>query len=225
MPFAPEWKPSCGRHSQPLDITNIIVENGGSAVKKEIEAEEKNQASKNTASLVKKANNGDKDANDQLWKQLDADGRAEIFVRSLTDTACRVREIKHDSLILRTAFQRKMKQIRKELGFETASPLERLLIERIVLCWFHLHETEVNYTAKMKESMSLERATYLQKSLDRAETRYQASVKSLAVLRRLQLPAVQVNIGEKQINVLQGGIATSHLPNSADPIPDLLTRS
>jgi len=115
-----------------------------------------------------------------------------------------VRDINHSNGIMFEAFRRKMKQMREDLGVQTGTPLEKLLIERVVMCWYHLHQSEVNYVTRMKESASLNSATFQQKSLDRAEARYQAAVKSLAVVRRLQLPVVQVNIGEKQINIVQG---------------------
>ena len=39
------------------------------------------------------------------------------------------------------------------------------------------------------------------KRIDQAERRYLRAIKALVEVRRLQLPAVQVNIGDKQINV------------------------
>ncbi len=39
------------------------------------------------------------------------------------------------------------------------------------------------------------------KRIDQAERRYVRSIKALAEVRRIQLPTVQVNIGEKQVNV------------------------
>lgn len=38
---------------------------------------------------------------------------------------------------------------------------------------------------------------------DKAHKRYVASIKALAQVRKLQLPNVQVNIAEKQVNVGQ----------------------
>ncbi|HZQ34669.1 MAG TPA: hypothetical protein VFD32_01970, partial [Dehalococcoidia bacterium] len=42
---------------------------------------------------------------------------------------------------------------------------------------------------------------YRQRFVERAERRYFAAIRSLAQVQRLLAPAVQVNIGEKQINV------------------------
>ncbi len=40
-----------------------------------------------------------------------------------------------------------------------------------------------------------------QERIDRSRRRYLAAIRALAHLRRLQVPAVQVNVAEKQINV------------------------
>ena len=45
--------------------------------------------------------------------------------------------------------------------------------------------------------------------LDRARNRYLSAIKTLATVRRLNLPIVQVNIAEKQINTVgPGALAT-----------------
>jgi hypothetical protein len=43
-----------------------------------------------------------------------------------------------------------------------------------------------------------------QKWLDRAHRRYLSALKTLATVRRLLVPAVQVNIADKQVNVASG---------------------
>jgi hypothetical protein len=52
-----------------------------------------------------------------------------------------------------------------------------------------------------KTSMTLPLGTYYQKSIDRAHKRYLSALKALVEVRRLVLPAVQVNIARKQVNV------------------------
>ncbi len=49
------------------------------------------------------------------------------------------------------------------------------------------------------EGMSLVRSEYHQRRLDRLHRRYLSSIKTLAQTRKLD-PAVQINIGDKQIN-------------------------
>jgi hypothetical protein len=41
--------------------------------------------------------------------------------------------------------ERNMEEMRRELCGSDASPLERMLVERIVLCWFYLNSPETSY--------------------------------------------------------------------------------
>jgi hypothetical protein len=52
-----------------------------------------------------------------------------------------------------------------------------------------------------KDSMPQELGTYYQKGLDRAQKRYLSAIKALALVRKLALPVLQVNIACKQVNV------------------------
>lgn len=182
------------------------------------------QADKETARLLKKASEGDQVACNQLYAQLDAEGSSATFVQSLTNTALQLRENLHSNLVVREAYRRKMQQMREELGSQTASPLERLLIERIVLCWLHLDTAELRYSQGMTKGTSWAGATFYEKSVDRAQKRYLAAVHSLALVRRLQIPAMQINVGEKQVNVVQGGAQANTpevLPGKAAAAPTL----
>jgi hypothetical protein len=102
--------------------------------------------------------------------------------------------------------ERKMEQMRCELCGPNPTPLERLLVERIILCWFHLNSQETLAASReinRKEigSMTLAQADHYQKQIDRAHKRYLSAIKALATVRKIQLPNVQVNIGEKQVNI------------------------
>ena len=155
---------------------------------------------------------GDKAACKVLYARSEETGVVDSLVESLTGSAHRVRKLTHSNPLLNEAYRRKMNQMRDDLGVKTGTELEKLLIERIVLCWYHLNDMETRYASQMKDELGMEKAVYLQKSLDRAEARYQAAIKSLAVVRRLQIPAVQVNIGEKQVNIVQGRISEPNAP-------------
>jgi hypothetical protein len=48
---------------------------------------------------------------------------------------------------------------------------------------------------------SLTQATYHQHRISMAHSRYLSSIRTLAQVRRLQLPSVQVNIAREQLNV------------------------
>jgi len=52
-----------------------------------------------------------------------------------------------------------------------------------------------------KESISLELGTYYQRSISSAQKRYLSAIKTLALVRKLAVPVLQVNIAKKQVNV------------------------
>lgn len=105
------------------------------------------------------------------------------------------------NLAAKEGVRRYLRKIRCDLGAESSTPLERLLIERIAVCWLHLQYAELIYVQNMGD-LSLHQAEFQQRRIDRAQKRFLAAIKALAVVRRLQLPLVQVNIAEKQMNVV-----------------------
>jgi len=93
----------------------------------------------------------------------------------------------------------RLRKLKDELSGPTPTTLERLLIERILTCWL-----EVNWYDSRSAAFtgSLQLGNYYQKRQDRAHRRYLSAVKALAQVRRLGLPAIQVNIGQHQVNAL-----------------------
>jgi hypothetical protein len=93
----------------------------------------------------------------------------------------------------------KIESLRMELAGPNPSPLERLLAERIAACWLHLYNLEMTYASR--DSVSLDLGIYFQKCIDRAHKRYLSAIKTLATVRKLALPVLQVNIAKEQVNV------------------------
>lgn len=98
-----------------------------------------------------------------------------------------VRALAGKNIVQREVTERKMKQLREELGGPNPQPLERLLIERVVLCWLHAHFADVQYGLAASIS-KIERGDYLQRQQDRTQRRYLAAIKCLETVRRLALP-------------------------------------
>ena len=61
---------------------------------------------------------------------------------------------------------------------------------------------------------SLTQATFHQHRITVAHNRYLSAIRTLAQVRRLQVPAMQVNIAEQQLNV--AGIASAQLGVSSE---------
>ena len=95
----------------------------------------------------------------------------------------------------------------RALAGHAPTPLEALLVDRIVVCWMHLHYAETLYFQNMRD-YSLTQATFHQHRITAAHNRYLSAIRTLAQVRRLQAPHVQVTIAEQQLNV--AAITTAH---------------
>jgi hypothetical protein len=83
------------------------------------------------------------------------------------------------------------------------TPLEQLLIERIVVCWLQVQQAELRAADRLdKNGWVLSNAE--ENRLDKVNRRFLAAVKNLAQVRKLLRPgaAVQVNIAQQQVNVV-----------------------
>jgi hypothetical protein len=102
---------------------------------------------------------------------------------------------KHD--FRRQCVAGQLDRVRAELEGPDPSPIERLLAERASLCWFLVNWYETAYvrcrTGTFKEG------DYHEKMIDRANRRFLSAVKTLAQVRKLALPNLQVNIGRNQV--------------------------
>jgi len=103
--------------------------------------------------------------------------------------------------------------IRDDLGYQDAPALERLLIEQVLIDKLRMDLTESLYTITVVgESISLGQASYWERRLSAVQRRYLRACETLARIRKMQLPAVQVNIatkGGQQVNVqgmMDGGL-------------------
>ncbi len=104
-----------------------------------------------------------------------------------------------DNLAFKEALTRKLGLLRAELAGPNPAPLERLLVERVVACWLQVQDADVRYA--QAKNLSLEWCKYYQQRMDRAHKRYLSAIKALAVVRKLALPVLQINVARRQVNV------------------------
>jgi hypothetical protein len=142
-------------------------------------------------SLVKRASAGDESAVPEIRKLLD---QAPQFVKVLGGDLAHnaqlmlVQAIAGKHISMREAMHRRMAQLRAELSGPDPDPLERLLVERVVVCWLHTYHADLLYAASKANEVTLIYSEFLQRQQDRAQRRYLAAIKSLAAVRRLLLP-------------------------------------
>lgn len=108
--------------------------------------------------------------------------------------------------VTQEAMSRKLAAMREELAGSEPTPLERLLVERVVACWFQVQYADAIYAQNVTNGrMTFEQGDYYQRRQDRAHGRYLSAIRTLAQVRRLLTPPMQVNIGARQVNVAQVG--------------------
>jgi hypothetical protein len=90
--------------------------------------------------------------------------------------------------------------MRAELLAVGDSPLERLLADRVIMTWLQVSHADMTYSNMLKgDGYSFREGTFQQDRQDRANARHLKAIKALATVRKLLVPAVQVNIGRNQI--------------------------
>lgn len=115
--------------------------------------------------------------NPEVWKAT-ADLPTKVEDRILSD-ACST------SYAAKQAFRKKLATMRDNLGWDTSSGMERILIEQVCLNWLRLNFLESLHYSKTSESHSTETGLYWDKRLTSAQRRYLRACESLAKVRKL----------------------------------------
>jgi hypothetical protein len=160
--------------------------------------------------LVGKANAGDEAALRELRPMLDMAPKLAAQMGDLAEMTrgAWVTRITGGQLAMAEAIGRTVDGLRAELTQPSDGPLERLLIDRVALCWLHLHYAEGAYAQKM-DGLDAEWSEHSQRRIDRAQRRYLQAIRTLAQVRRLAVPAaVQINVAEHQVNQMGAGVRT-----------------
>lgn len=136
----------------------------------------------------------------KLWQ--DCMGMGELAENQALNTITDDGDSGHGS---RECWKQRLQAMRADLGHETSTPLERLLIQQVTLCWLNLNLVEYRHVNIMKQSISLNVGGYWDKRLSMSQRRFTRACESLARVRRLsrRIP-IQVNIaanGGQQLNV------------------------
>jgi hypothetical protein len=123
------------------------------------------------------------DEQPELWRQVsDLARHAE---RAL------IRLLGEDDLLAAESIERRLAELKGRLAGPAASPLERLLCDRVALTWLALHLAELDAAAcRRNRDADGPRTREVQRRLDLTHRHHVAAVRQLATLRRLLRPAV-----------------------------------
>jgi hypothetical protein len=152
--------------------------------------------------LLEKAD-GDAAARREIFELLEAgrmtDGYVSLQCVAQQAQISLLKSTYGDQVFARECEEKNLAALQKTIAGENPTPLESLLARRITLCWFHLYALEA--LLAQTENASFARGTHYAKRLDGAHKRYLSAIKALAEVRKMQLPSVQMNFAEKQVNL------------------------
>jgi hypothetical protein len=159
-----------------------------------------------TQELLKRASEGDESCREAI-RALLADGErgrsyvepygssAEWLMRTIVEKAAG----KH--IAAQEAIVQKIESVQSELAGPNPTPLERLLAERAAICWMLVNWYE--NSALSVDNLSIRQAAYHLSKIDKAHARFLSAVRTLAQVRKLALPTLQLNIARNQVNVAE----------------------
>jgi hypothetical protein len=118
----------------------------------------------------------------------------------ITDLSGKVRDnilssLASESFLVRESYRHKLAAMRDNLGWQTASEVEKILIEQVCLTWLRLNFIEIVHREKTRESHTIEWGNHWDKVLDSAQKRHLRACESLAKVRKL---LAEANLREQQ---------------------------
>ena len=130
------------------------------------------------------------DTEPALWKEVGT------FVEEVERTWMQL--LTGEDLVAREILLRQLQALKEEVAGPMATPLERLLIDRIALCWLQVQQADL-----VAARQGPQRAAWIEQRQDRAQARFLAAIKALAQVRKLLTPGplVQVTIAQQQVNM------------------------
>jgi len=157
--------------------------------------------------LSQKAENGDKQARRELRRAVRA-STSEVVAKA-SDLSSRnsrllIQTVAADDPLLEEALETRLELMRSEILGVNPSPLEVLLVQRVVACWLVVELFEVLISAQLyRDNKNRVPMSYLKHMIrwqESAHRRYLSAIKELARLRKLQsnTPGIQLNT---QINL------------------------
>jgi hypothetical protein len=142
--------------------------------------------------LVRRAQQGDRSVMPQLRQILDSDPSLWQRYGDLAKwaQAAWLQLAAPKDVLLYECLERKMEEMRAELSGPDPSPLEKLLVERVVACWLQCEYADILYAQNRDQPSSMAIRKELMSRQESAQRRYLASLKQLATVRKLLKPGL-----------------------------------
>lgn len=125
--------------------------------------------------------------NPQVWEHIaDLSGKVRDSILS---------SLASESFLVQESYRHKLTAMRDGLGWQTASEVEKILIEQICLNWLRLNFVEIVHREKTAAGVTIDWGIYWDKVLDSAQKRYLRACESLAKVKKL---LAEANLREQQ---------------------------
>jgi hypothetical protein len=200
-----------------LAFINIIAANGGNAdmeTPKILSSEAEQLSSgcerqtcmvqEDFADLVRRGIAGDRTVLPALRAFLDHTPAIWEHVQSLATQVERswLRVIAGDDLVTQEILTRQAALMKAQLSGPAPTPLEQLLVDRIVVCWLQVQQAELRAAGRLQQHSPV-LSPLEEQRLEAVQRRLLMAVKNLAQVRKLLQPgtAIQVNIANQQVNM------------------------
>ncbi len=85
----------------------------------------------------------------------------------------------------REATERYVKKMKTEMGYETSSFVEQMLIDEIIMCWLRLQVMEQSHLSSTTGQHSMKEGEYCERRLHLTHKRYLQSIETLAKVRKM----------------------------------------
>ena len=125
--------------------------------------------------------------------------------------------------LLAEATRRRVDQVRRDLAGPDPSPAEAILAQRAAVCWLTVYLAD--WAVASAGEAPIRNLDHLQRRADAANRRFLASMRTLAVVRKLAVPGLQVNIDARSVRLgsspVEGGDDPAGLPDTPQYAPRL----
>jgi len=110
-----------------------------------------------------------------------------------------IRLLTKENVYAREAMSAELRRLKSSLAGPNPTPIEQLLVDRAAACWVQANHADWTEATHGERTMSQAELALKRQAL--AHKRLLSALKTLAEVRRLMVPTVQVNIAEQQLNV------------------------
>jgi hypothetical protein len=150
---------------------------------------------KKTEELLARAHAGDREAYNQVRPLLAQRQAIEAFGNvSQRSLGVAVNDFSGKDLVTLDAVFRKLDALREELAGPNPTPMERLLVDRVVTMWFHLHKLECSQA--LATSPHAPGSPDFERAINSAHKRYLTAIRELTTFRRNLRPEDQPPVPE-----------------------------